>query len=483
MRLSGSAARPLAGKVLASGSCCSLASRLRPHSAPSAGDLDGLARPGMVAAMLRLPPYGPRGRLRTTIAVAREPYAASQRWRDEFGPTYMMSVMSGRYLVTGEPEVVRDVFRANPAELYPAHSDTLGPLVGPRSLFVLEPSEHDAERRLIAPSLGRGAQAYTDTVREVAMRHLEALHVGDTCLAGELSRQLSAEVIARAVFGARDELRVQAYRAVIARWLDAWRAFFIWMPSTQHDLFGLSPWAKFVKAGTRLNAMLTEDIAARRGAPERFDDILGLLLATRDADGKPLSDEVVCGHLRSLLFAGHETTTRAMTWVLHHVVSVPRLYDRMRTLVVGRLESVLADEWFDAVVNEALRLYPVVTGAVRVMGEQSQLGPFMVPAGTKVLVSLATLHTDPKLYPDPEQFQPERFLSRKYEPYEFAPFGGGNRRCLGATLATLETKAAIATLLRYVQFEHQGPRGPNPSARVLPTTSVNQIRLRVVGKG
>jgi cytochrome P450 family 110 len=432
------------------------------------------------SSMLKLPPQGPRGRLRTTIAVTREPYAATRRWRAQFGSTYMTSVMSGRYLVTGDPAVVRDVFRADPKSLYPEGEEALKPLTGPRSLFLLESEEHAKERKVISPPfIGARMRAYTELMCNAAERQVAALKVGDTFPALEITRSISAEVIVRAVFGVQNEERVRLYREHIVRWVNAWKPLFILFPAMQRKFLGISPWARFVAAGEALDALLLQEIDARRAATVRNDDVLSLLLDTRYEDGSALSDDSIRCHLRALLFAGHETTMIAMAWVLHYVLRDAQLKDRMFALVVRPMDEIVQDPWFEAVINEALRLYPIILGVVRGLGASTQLGPYTVPAGTKVWVSIAMLHLDPQLYPEPEQFRPERFLETSFKPHEFAPFGGGHRRCLGAAFAMLETKVAVATLLKRRNLVHAGPIEPGTVRRNLSMAPAGGICLKV----
>lgn len=430
--------------------------------------------------MLKLPPQGPRGRLKTTLAVARKPYAATRRWRAEFGPTYMTSVMSGRYLVTGEPSVVRDVFRADPMQLLPEGEEAMGPLTGPKSLFLLEPEDHGRERKVVSPPFtGARMRAYTEVMRDAAERQVAALRVGDTFRALDVTRSISAEVIVRAVFGVQDEQRVALYREHIVRWVNAWKPLFILFPATQHQLWGMSPWARFVKAGEALDRLLLNDIHQRRAEQRLHDDVLSLLLDARYDDGSELSDESIRSHLRSLLFAGHETTMIAMAWVLHYVLRDAELESRMSALVTRSMEEIVQDPWFEAVINEALRLYPIILGIVRGLGAHTQLGQYVAPAGTKVWVSIAMLHSDPEVFPEPDKFRPERFLERTFKPYEFAPFGGGHRRCLGAAFAMLETKVAVATLLKHRVLEHVGPLEPGTVRRNLSMAPAGGIRLKV----
>lgn len=392
----------------------------------------------------------------------------------------MTSVMSGRYLVTGDPQVVRDVFRADPAKLFPEGEEALRPLTGPKSLFLLEPEDHSRERKVVSPSfMGARMRAYTEVMREATERQVASLRLGEEFRALDVTRRISAEVIVRAVFGIHDPKRVAIYRDHIVEWVNAWKPMFILFPGTQRKLWGMSPWSRFVRAGDALDRLLMQDIYARRAENVRADDILSLLLEARYDDGRPLSDDSIRCHLRSLLFAGHETTMIAMAWVLHYVLRDKALEARLLELIERPLDEVVQDAWFEAVVNEALRLYPIILGVVRGLGSHTQLGPYVAPAGTKVWVSIAMLHLDPDVFPEPNAFRPERFLERSFKPHEFAPFGGGHRRCLGASFALLETKVAVATLLKHRGLQHVGPREPGTVRRNLSMAPADGIRLRV----
>jgi cytochrome P450 family 110 len=430
--------------------------------------------------MKELPPWGPRGVLKTTLSVAREPYAATMRWREQYGRTFLTRVASGHYFVTGEPAVVRDVFRSDPSVLKPAGTQSIGPLTGPRSLFVLAPREHSRERKLLAPPFHGGRmRAYAETMRDATERCIARWRVGQDLVALREARRISAEVIVRAVFGVRDPERVETYLRQIAAWVDSWKPAFILVPLLQRELFGLSPWARFVARGRALDALIAEEIAARRASGERGDDILSLLLETTYDDGEPLTDDSLSSHLRTLLFAGHETTMIGMAWVLHYVLRDASLLERTLAVLERPFDEVLNDPWLDAVVHEALRIYPIILGVVRELDEDLELGPYRAPAGTNVWVSIAMLHSDPELYPEPLAYRPERFLARMPKPYEYAPFGGGHRRCLGAAFAELETKIAVATLLGRTVLEHRGAAEPGTVRRNLSMAPAGGVPLRV----
>jgi cytochrome P450 len=388
--------------------------------------------------------------------------------------------MTGKYLVTGDPHVVRDLFSTDPQLLLPAGAQSLAPLMGNESLFLLQPSEHGRERKLLLPPFhGSRMRAYETTIADTVRRRSSAWRTGSVVRVLEQMRHVSAEVIVRAVFGVQDRARVEQYLVAVARWVDAWKPVFILVPFTQRELFGLSPWASFVRASQELDRMLDQDVAERRASGQRSDDILSLLLDSSYDDGTPISDQRIRAHLRSLLFAGHETTMIAIAWVMHHLHSSPEALDRTRDELHADPEAVLDNAWFDAVVQEALRPKPLIIGIARQPAQDLELGGFDVPAGTPVYVSIAMLNSDPELYPDPYHFRPERFLTRRPKPWEFAPFGGGARRCLGAAFATLECKVVVATLLSRFCFERTGPREAETARRNISMAPKAGVPLRV----
>ena len=430
--------------------------------------------------MSNLPPPGPRGVMGSTIAMARRPYSSAQRWRDEYGRNFMIRVATGTYMVTGDPDVIRDVFRTEPAQLLPGGTASIGPLAGPRSLFVLDPQEHLRERRLLAPPFqGNRMRAYAETIREATEYRIARFEPGERRFMLDEARQISAEVIVRAVFGVRERARLDSYLKQISAWVDAWTPLFILVPAAQKRLWGLSPWARFVDHSDALDRMILQDISARRESGARGDDILSSLLDTKYEDGTSPSNDSLLSHLRTLLFAGHETTMIGIAWVLHYLLRDPERMERTQAVVERPLDELLGDPWLDAVVLEALRIYPIILGVVRNLAADTALGPYTAPRGTNVWVSIAMLHSDPDLYPEPLAFRPERFLQQTPKPYIYAPFGGGHRRCLGAAFAQFEMKIATATLLRRLRLEALGPANPGTVRRNLSMAPKGRVPVRV----
>ena len=211
-----------------------------------------------------------------------------------------------------------------------------------------------------------------------------------------------------------------------------------------------SPWARFIASRREADALLYEEIRARRADPHgaEGDDVFSLLLAARDEEGRALTDEELRDELMTLLVAGHETTATALAWVLERVARHPE--------VLGRLQEERAageGAYLDAVIKETLRLRPVVPAVIRRLQAPMEFGGWQLPAGVHIAPSIYLLHRRPDIYPDPTAFRPERFLDRTPGTYEWIPFGGGTRRCLGASFALFEMKVVLEAILDSVRVK------------------------------
>jgi cytochrome P450 len=213
--------------------------------------------------------------------------------------------------------------------------------------------------------------------------------------------------------------------------------------------------------------MMSEEIRARRRDAREGEDILGLILSARYDDGSAMTDEEVRDQLITLVVAGHETTGTSLAWSIDWLARLPEVRDRLAAEVDAlgdspSPEAMAAAPYLDAFCNEVLRVYPIVPDVSREVVQPFTLGPWTIPVGAAIAVGTALLHTDPKLYPDPHAFRPERWLDKKPSPFEYTPFGGGARRCLGAAFAIYEMKIALATIVRTLAFSpaHEAPTRP-----------------------
>jgi cytochrome P450 len=367
-------------------------------------------------------------------------------------------------VVTVDPQAVRQVFTGDPDLLHAGEANiVLEPMLGSRSVLLLDGPAHLRQRRLMLPPFhGERMRRYADTMTEVAERHIAAWPRGRRFGVLPSMQAITLEVIMRAVFGVVDDAARERLAGPLRRQLDIIASrrrvlmLALWSGRTDRG-----PWATLASARREADALLREEIRARRADPgsgER-DDVLSMLLAARDEDGTPLSEEELRDELMTLLVAGHETTATAMAWTLERITRHPD--------VMARLGEDASGEYLDAVIKETLRLRPVVPAVARRLQAPMEFGPWRLPAGVHIAPSIYLLHRRPDLYADPAAFRPERFLERTPATYEWIPFGGGIRRCLGASFALMEMKVVLATILRSVAVEPTRRRAESTTRRAI----------------
>ena len=402
-------------------------------------------------------PSGPRFRLPTSLAILRNPDRAYQRWKGRYGSTFLARAVNGDVVITGDPVVIRDLFRATDHQVEPFRPDVLAPLLGPHSIFALKGQAHVEERKLLMPPFhGQRMRAYGDVIQACTLAELARWQPGDRVVMSDAMLTVSLQVIVQAVFGVQDAAGQAHWEALLRETIDAFDPLALFVPQLQKSWY--PPYRRFAAARDALHAGLMEHIRRARSAP-RGDDILSLLLDATYADGGAMSDEALRDELISLLFAGHETTQISMAWALYRLHERPETLHRLRAELdeAGSEPDALAKlPYLSAVVDETLRIDPIVPDVLRTLTVPMQLGPHQLAAGTHVAPVAAMVHRDPALYPDPDLFEPQRFLDGRFRPWEFLPFGGGTRRCVGAALATYEMKIVLGTMLQRVALVPDG---------------------------
>ncbi len=397
-----------------------------------------------------LPP-GPSGVLRSTYRVLRSPFRDFPRWSAQYGDPFTIPTVNGTVVMTGDPALIKIIFGADPDLYGPWAVDALGPTLGQRSVFMLEGAAHSRERKLLAPPLhGDRMRAYADVIAGVARRRFAAAADASRVVTLDLAQQISLEVITRAIFGADDDERSLALQAGVLGLVEASSPLMFFMPFLQKEFGGIGPWARFRRKFVVLDALLQQQIDRVRKRPGT--DVCSLLAASRYDDGDAMPDAAIRDELRTMLFAGHETTAITISWAIDLLHRNPATLERLRAEIDALgpdpdPEAIAKLEYLDAVCKEALRLYPVVTEVLRVLRAPLQLGAIEIPKGIGVSASVLLAHRREELYPDAEQFRPERFLERRFSPFEYLPFGGGHRRCIGAAFASFEMKIVLGVAL------------------------------------
>ncbi|WP_280274276.1 cytochrome P450 [Nocardia wallacei] len=385
------------------------------------------------------------------------------RWRRnrEGDPFFVRFPGFGAVLFTGTSAGATELFRAPREILTPPQPNPIEPLVGSASLILARAQRHRRERTLLAPAFHRDRiRRYGNTVRDAVLDEMDGAgstppwRPGTRIDGRAAARAITLRVILAAVFGVDDPARRAEYVAAIAAFLTAFTGPLMLVPALRRGAFGHAPWDRFRAAQDRLDGLIDADIAQRRAAGATGTDILSTLLTATYADGAALSDDDLRDHLRTMLVAGHETTATSLVWALFRLHRQPETLRRLRgeLAAAGDLgpDELARLPYLDAVCQETLRLHPPVPIVLRRLTEPFTLRGVTLAAGDTMGLALPLLHSDPAVWSEPERFRPERFLARHYGPFEFAPYGGGHRRCLGAPLADYELRIVLATLLSQV---------------------------------
>jgi cytochrome P450 len=397
---------------------------------------------------------GPASAVVSQLRYLKNPYQIFSELSAKYGDPFRVPSFECNQVVTGQPEGIRTIFSADPAIFDPLNVEIMTLLFGEGSLLALTGERHRAARKLQAPPFhGARMQAYATLIRERTLARLVELPSGQPFSAEALTQAISLDVIIEAVFGVSDRQWMDRFHAAIRELIAAIKPSFFIFKFMRFELAGMTAYARFVRARNAVNAMLAEAIAARRAAAQDGPDILGMLLAARYEDGAPVPDVEVITQLLTMVLAGHETTGMALQWALYELHRTPSVLDKLRTELDGVVPDALPRlPYLGAVCDETLRLWPLFPAIARKLNQPLELCGYTVPAGHAVLASVYLAHRREEVYPEPERFIPERFLERSFSPFEYLPFGGGARRCLGAAFALFEMKIVLGTLLTTARF-------------------------------
>jgi cytochrome P450 len=394
----------------------------------------------------------------------RRPIETMEECRRRYGDAFTLRFPGYAPLVfLSDPAAVRDVFAGSPDDLRAGEANrVLEPLVGPSSLLLLDGARHKRERRLLMPSFhGERMQLYGEVMQAVADRVIDAWPAGRPFPVHIETQRITLDVILRTVFGLDEGAALERLRDRLAELLALGAASPLLMISwLQVDLGPLTSWRRLMRLGAEVDAILHAELARRRAAGrDGREDVLALLLEARDEDGRPMTDAELRDELITLLVAGHETTATTLAWVLHRILTHPEVRERLRAelarvggggaVAPGRVGEL---EYLDATIKETQRLMPIIPLVGRRLARPMRIGALALPAGVVAAPCIYLTHRRPEVWPDPERFAPERFLERRPSPWEFFPFGGGVRHCLGAAFATYEMKVVLARILARVEL-------------------------------
>lgn len=424
-----------------------------------------------------------------------QPLTLLEATQQQLGDVFCLSLMrSINITVFSDPKAIEQIFTANPTQFESGRANLiLQPTLGDNSLILLDGDRHKRQRQLLMPPFhGERMKAYGDLIRQVTQQVIQ-WQPGQIIAIRPFMQAISLEIILRAVFGLTDDPRSQKIKHLIGQLLDMTASRFGFVmgifPILQRDFGPWSPGGRFLRLRQQIDDLIYAEIQARRDRStsnqSEQTDILSLLMAARDEDGQPMTDVELRDELMTLLIAGHETTATALSWALYWMHLLPEVQSKLRSELeqTDLLDSnaITRLPYLNAVCLETLRLYPVaMITFFRITKAPFQVLDYEFPPDSFLAPCIYLTHHRPDLYPEPKQFKPNRFLERQFSPYEYFPFGGSNRRCIGAAFALFEMKLVLATMLQQYTLALAETRPVRPVRRGVTLAPQGGIRMKIV---
>lgn len=374
-------------------------------------------------------------------------------------------------LFVSNPQALQRIFANDTKQFIAPPNQLLQPIVGDYSIFSLAGSRHRRERRLLMPPFhGERMQTYGQSICERVDQSMSLLSIGIPFSARQLAQEISLEVILKVVFGINQDDRFNHLKSLIVNLTDSLQSPFIggllFFPSLQKDWGTRSPWGYLRHLQRQISELVYTEIRVKRSYLEENrrnqnhalgSDILSLLISARDETGQPMTDAELHDELITLLIAGQDTTATAIAWALYAIHRHPQVGEKL-LMELNHLGSpdpttIVQLPYLTAVCHETLRIFPIaILTNPREVKEPVELMGYQLEPEMRLYGCIYLTHQRPDIYPEPKLFKPERFLERQFSPYEFLPFGGGVRRCIGEALALFEMKLVLATMLSHYRL-------------------------------
>ncbi|HEX5374975.1 MAG TPA: cytochrome P450 [Solirubrobacterales bacterium] len=393
-----------------------------------------------------------------TLRWAFRPLPFMQECRERIGDNFSVKFLGFErpMVMISDPAAIKALYTERSHGLPPGREVFLEPVLGSRSLLLLEGADHLAHRKLMLPAFhGERMRSYEPVMEEIVDASIDSWPLGEEFRIHPQMQAITLDIILRVVFGVAEGPRLEKLRRLLADVLEETASPFTQLMALATRRFtGRGPWARFEGALRAVDELLYAEIAERRAEQsfEERDDILSILMAARFEDGEGLADVDLRDQLLTLLLAGHETTATALAWTFDLLLRHPEPLQRLR-------DSIEAgeDEYMRATIAEALRLRPVVPLAGRRLNAELSVDGLTLPAGTDVTPAIWLTHTRADVYPEPFAFRPERFLGEAPDTYAWVPFGGGVRRCIGAAFSEFEMRIVLREVLTRCELHKADP--------------------------
>ena len=423
----------------------------------------------------------------------RDPVNYLEKMAESYGETFVARFPGCQpYVHTSNPHWIREIFALGYDQVeVGTNNRSVRALVGNNSLLILDDKRHKYHRRFLMPPFHKERiHHYAQLIREITEQLAMSWSIGKPLIARTAMQNIALQVIMQAVFGLSQGERYEEFKSLLQSLLDSIDSPFgyisLLLKPLQTDWGSWSFWGKLVRKQEQIHSFLQSEIEQRRQQiDDSQKDILSLLLQMRDDRGNPLNDLEIREELITLLFAGQESTSTALSWGLYWIHRDPKIEAKLSQeldTLSNQLES-LNIPYLNAVCCETLRICPPAPiSGLRTTKVPLQLMGYNLPKGTALIPCIYLAHQREDLYPNPKQFEPERFLTRQYNSTEYFPFGGGNRRCIGYALAQMELKLVLGTLLTKYKFQLVDQQLVKPRRRGIILSPSDGIRIIPMAK-
>ncbi len=421
-------------------------------------------------------PIGPRSpSVVQMLRWIRRPIPMLEDCRTRYGDTFTIRFPAMPPMVLfSDPAAVKEIFTASPDALRAGEANAiLEPFLGTNSLLLMDGQRHKRERKLLMPPFhGERMRLYGDVMRTLADDAIDSWPLGRPFPIHPEMQRITLEVILRTVFGLDEGPQLTRLRDLLTEAAALITDHPLLMVEFfQRDFGRLTAWGRAMRLREEADRILFAEFARRRSASTAGrDDILSMLLEARDEHGQPMSDIELRDEMMTLLIAGHETTATTLAWLLHRVLANPSVLDGLRDEVqhVGHGEPIASERLgeltlLDATIKETMRTMPIIPMVGRAVHTPTAIGDIELPVGVVAAPCIYLTHHRTDIWGDPQAFRPERFLETKPGPYEFFPFGGGTRHCIGAAFASYEMKIVMSQILTRLELR----AAPGYRARVI----------------
>ncbi len=429
------------------------------------------------------------------ITWVADPLGFQDKYSRKYGDIFTMRLSGiGPYVVVGNPQAIQEIFNQDAKFDVGRGNDLAEPLVGKNSLMLIDGDRHRRERKLLMPPFhGERLQTYANQICLITEKVASQWQVGQPFIARTVMQKISLEMILQIVFGLSEGERYEQLKPLLTDWINMTdsplRSSLLFFRFLQKDWGKWSPWGRMKQLQRQVHGLLQAEIEERRTQENQVrTDVLSLMMAARDDNGDAMTDDELRDELLTILFAGHETTATTLAWALYQIHQCPNVYAKLLQELdsVGEHSSpmdIAKLPYLSAVCQETLRMYPVLPVIFpRIAKEPVQIAGQWFDAGTTFMSTIYLVHYREDLYPNAQQFKPERFLERQYSASEYFPFGGGSRRCLGYALAQLEMKLVLATILAKYQLALADDKPVKLQRRGFTLAPTGGVKMVMTGK-